>query len=745
MAVIACLGGVILTSCDSVESDSFSDSGKIAFVTSDEDETDWGVNTRAAIVSASDFNSKVSSFRVWGYFDSSAAADGATPGGLFVGESATAGAVINGNGSGTWTFANSSLERFWPPTNSPLNFQAVAPASDGSFTISNTVSNNLPHVVANVTVPTDNAAQKDIMFASASSQTQSSNSGKVALAFKHAMSAIRFSAKTSASTITAEVGGISLCNIRSTGKVGYITDNTLGYSTNASPVASYALGMSAKTLSTTLTNLTNSDGNLILLPQATTAWSPSVPVASAGAATYVALSIKVAYNGVYRIGSSSAYETVYIPFAASWEQGKLYTYNLTIGTGTGVYDANGNTLETVPCSFTATASNWTEENTSEFSPTPAERAPVDMGLPSGTLWAAGNIGAELPWETGKYFAWGETTGYSAADVAAGVRTFDQTSYNAGSAASISADLTLEQDAAHVNLGGDWRMPTKDQFQELLDNCNVIWTADYGGTGVAGRVFTSKVNGNSVFFPAAGYCDYSSVSSVGSGGDYWSASWGSSSYAWELCFYSGGQGLNSNDRYYGYCVRGVITPPAESTPVDLGLPSGLKWAAGNIGAKNPEDYGLYFAWGETVGYTAEQVKSGERAFNSKNYKASSISTDLTLEQDAAHVNLGGNWRMPTKAECQELLDNCNVVWTNDYNGTGIKGRTFTSKVNGNSVFFPAAGCCELSSVYDVGSEGRFWSASWYSSSGAWYLGFDSRDQYVSASRRYSGQSVRGVCE
>ena len=234
-----------------MESDSFSDSGKIAFVTSDEDETDWGVNTRAAIVSASDFNSKVSSFRVWGYFDSSAAADGATPGGLFVGESATAGAVINGNGSGTWTFANSSLERFWPPTNSPLNFQAVAPASDGSFTISNTVSNNLPHVVANVTVPTDNAAQKDIMFASASSQTQSSNGGEVALAFKHAMSAIRFSAKTSASTITAEVGGISLCNIRSTGKVGYITDNTLGYSTNASPVASYALGMSAKTLSTT--------------------------------------------------------------------------------------------------------------------------------------------------------------------------------------------------------------------------------------------------------------------------------------------------------------------------------------------------------------------------------------------------------------------------------------------------------------------------------------------------------------
>ena len=727
-----------------MESDSFSDSGKIAFVTADEDETDWGVNTRAAIVSASDFNSKVSSFRVWGYFDSSASADGATPGGLFVGESATEGAVINGNGSGTWTFANSSLERFWPPTNSPLNFQAVAPASDGSFTISNTVSNNLPHVVANVTVPTDNAAQKDIMFASAPSQTQSSNGGKVALAFKHAMSAIRFSAKTSASTITAEVGGISLCNIRSTGKVGYITDNTLGYSTNASPVASYALGMSAKTLSTTLTNLTNSDGNLIMLPQTTTAWSPSVPVASAGSATYVALSIKVAYNGVYRIGSSSAYETVYIPFAAAWEQGKLYTYNLTVGAGTGVYDANGNTLETVPCSFTATASNWTEENTSEFSPTPAERAPVDMGLPSGTLWAAGNIGAELPWETGEYFAWGETTGYTDADVAAGVRKFDPASYKAS---AISGNLTLEHDAARANLGGNWRMPTQAKYQELLDNCNVVWTADYGGTGVAGHVFTSKVNGNSVFFPAAGYCSDLTVGHVNLLGVYWSASWSDDSGAWDLSLDSGHQGVSKGSRYCGYSVRGVITPHrAESTRVDLGF--GVEWAAGNVGAENPEDYGLYFAWGETTGYTAEQVTSGVRSFDAASYtapEASVIAPNLTLEleYDAAHVNLGGRWRMPTKDELWELINKCDVVWTDDYNGTGVKGCIFTSKYNGNSIFFPAAGWCGNSSVNDVGSDGRYWLAAFAYDSYALYLYFSSAEQEEKVTSVYFGRSVRAV--
>ena len=100
-------------------------------------------------------------------------------------------------------------------------------------------------------------------------------------------------------------------------------------------------------------------------------------------------------------------------------------------------------------------------------------------------------------------------------------------------------------------------------------------------------------------------------------------------------------------------------------VDLGLPSGTLWATCNVGATSPEQAGLYFVWGETTGYTAEQVASGVRAFKSGSYKAASISADLTLEQDAAHVNLGGDWRMPTKDEWRELIDNCNVVWTDDY--------------------------------------------------------------------------------
>ena len=180
-------------------------------------------------------------------------------------------------------------------------------------------------------------------------------------------------------------------------------------------------------------------------------------------------------------------------------------------------------------------------------------------------------------------------------------------------------------------------------------------------------------------------------------------------------------------------------------VDLGLPSGLKWATCNVGATSPEQTGLYFAWGETEGYTAEQVTLGVRAFDEASYTASAISGNLTLEQDAAHVNLGGNWRMPTSAEYRELLDNCNVVWTDDYNGTGVKGRIFSSRVNGNSVFFPATGGCGNSSVGDVGVYGNYWATGWYSSYNAWGLYFGAGRQYVGYTQRYIGHSVRGVCE
>ena len=179
-------------------------------------------------------------------------------------------------------------------------------------------------------------------------------------------------------------------------------------------------------------------------------------------------------------------------------------------------------------------------------------------------------------------------------------------------------------------------------------------------------------------------------------------------------------------------------------VDLGLPSGSLWATCNVGATSPEQSGLYFAWGETTGFTVEQIENGERSFKKEYYKASDISGDLTLEQDAAHIHMGGKWRMPTYDECQELIDTCTVTWVTNFKGTGVAGYVFTSKVNGNSVFFPVAGGFDGSSLLSVGSVGNFWSASWKSSSYAWGLFFSSGFVDLSNCGRCCGRSVRGVC-
>ena len=152
-------------------------------------------------------------------------------------------------------------------------------------------------------------------------------------------------------------------------------------------------------------------------------------------------------------------------------------------------------------------------------------------------------------------------------------------------------------------------------------------------------------------------------------------------------------------------------------VDLGLPSGLLWATCNVGASSPEQAGLYFAWGETKGYTADELARGERKFFKQTYEAKKTKTNLTLEQDAAHTYMGGKWRMPTKEEWQEMINSnyTTTTWTDDYIGSGVAGRIITSNNNGNSIFLPAAGYCYGSSVYGVGSLGRYWSStSWWCS-------------------------------
>ena len=200
-------------------------------------------------------------------------------------------------------------------------------------------------------------------------------------------------------------------------------------------------------------------------------------------------------------------------------------------------------------------------------------------------------------------------------------------------------------------------------------------------------------------------------------------------------------------------------------VDLGLPSGLKWASCNVGAEKPEDYGLYFAWGETEGYTGITSEKGfywgdykfttaatgatdtsfRGGLTKYNTKSSSGTVDnlTTLESvDDAAYQADNTCRMPTSGECQELIDNTTSTWETL---NGVNGRRFTSNTNGNSIFVPAAGNCSNGSVHGVGSYGNLWSSSLisgYPVSG-WYLDFDSSNVFVDNSVRRSGFSVRAV--
>ena len=185
-------------------------------------------------------------------------------------------------------------------------------------------------------------------------------------------------------------------------------------------------------------------------------------------------------------------------------------------------------------------------------------------------------------------------------------------------------------------------------------------------------------------------------------------------------------------------------------VDLGL--SVKWATMNIGATTPEDYGNYYAWGEikTKGtydwgnyFDTNDVGNTFTKYNNEGGK-----TVLDPEDDAAHVNWGGSWRMPTQAEWWELINCCTWTWTTQ---NGINGYKVTSNKAGYTdkfIFLPAAGSRRVSGLNNVGSYGSYWSSSLYEdySYNAWYLRFYS-DYYPNLDctgrvRRY-GRSVRPV--
>ena len=176
---------------------------------------------------------------------------------------------------------------------------------------------------------------------------------------------------------------------------------------------------------------------------------------------------------------------------------------------------------------------------------------IDLDLPSGTKWASCNVGATKPEEYGGYYAWGET---EEKDV------YNEDTYKYcqnGEYVNLGSDISgTKYDVAHVKWGGNWCMPTFDDIKELLDNCTYEWTTL---NGVNGTKFTSKINGNSIFLPAAGYRFRGPLDGAGEVGGYWSSTQNPdySGNAYDLFFFSGNANWSGSHRYFGRSVRPVV--------------------------------------------------------------------------------------------------------------------------------------------------------------------------------------------
>ena len=441
------------------------------------------------------------------------------------------------------------------------------------------------------------------------------------------------------------------------------------------------------------------------------------------------------------------------------------------------------------------------------SPVPAHEY-VDLGLPSGTLWATTNVGATNPEDLGDYFAWGETVpnkeNYSWTTTAwvyyegSSLRFSKYNTSDQYGEIDNKTELDPEDDAAYVNWGPEWRMPSADQVNELLTQCTWEWVEV---NGVNCRKITGS-NGKSIFLPAAGQRSGANTSSVGTNGNYWSRDLYATTTvnpmnAFKLYFSKTMKQRTSGSRNYGCSVRPVYASQDVPTDeyergdvnqngsvsiadvttlidylltnewpdpipvvyyVDLGLPSGTLWATRNVGAETPEDFGDYFAWGEIQpkdvyswsNYQWAEVVNGKVSLTKYNTKTDNGTvvddkTELDPEDDAACANYPEG-QMPSKEQLEELVANCTWEWTQS---NGVNGHLVTGP-NGNTMFLPASGYHLDGNLYKRGMEGHYWMRSMNSLSPTYFvplngtkLFFSQTDYNVNGGSRNTGYTVRAV--
>lgn len=398
--------------------------------------------------------------------------------------------------------------------------------------------------------------------------------------------------------------------------------------------------------------------------------------------------------------------------------------------------------------------------------------PVDLGLPSGTLWADFNIGASKPSEPGNYYGWGETEthdSYSWETYA--LWDYDNEVWIKWEGDSLDFGKT-NIDVASIKWGDQWRTPSHAQFQELADYCT--WTLAEED-GMKGYKVTGK-NSNSIFIPFNGVIT-DNKQLVGAIGNYWSSSRVENSdfehLGWALFIAPGEDKEDSIDpsasgyRYYGYGIRPVIGNSTERhniEAVDMALPSGTKWANMNIGATTPEETGNYYAWGEVstkkiydsehYAYYDEATQTfqlvGEQResiyYDAGKQKNDTVNVyDIQLSSyDVAVSKMGDNWMIPTLEQFRELMKYCTWTWTTQ---NGVNGYLITA-TNNNTIFLPAVGHYCEDNISSDGTSFYYWTENMSSSeSDQAYLFMGYRDYATSlmTGNRFYGCPVRAVCK
>ena len=433
---------------------------------------------------------------------------------------------------------------------------------------------------------------------------------------------------------------------------------------------------------------------------------------------------------------------------------------------------------------------------------------VDLGLPSGVKWATFNVGATKPEEYGDYFAWGETepkelydwSTYKWCDGSYNTLT----KYNTDSEYGVVDNkkiLESSDDVAYVNWGGNWRMPSVDEWNELLSHCSLKWEER---NGVSGVVLVSVQNGNSLFLPAAGVYHYNNgLISQNTEGYYRTNSLDESRGTISLGF-SSNTSLNwyANDRCFGQPVRPVYDARGEETinepyfsvsetqnvtfsPGNLQYhPANNEWRFAPsqldyIGDANSNCSSTYNSWLDLFGWSTSANSFGVSTSTSdSDYSGSFV--DWGTNQIGADAP--NTWRTLSREEWEYLLNtrtNANslkgVAQVNGVNGlillpdswTCPSGVTFKSGFHSEqsveaygqyqafsadqwsklesagAVFLPAAGARDGSSVGDVQGRGYYWSATEGNGYLAYYLYFFSDEAYMNYYYRYFGLSVRLV--